>query len=66
VQFGGLNGELGAQCVTSPSATACRAQGAPGRGKGILTDINTEELAHWEVIATMIFKLTWGATISQI
>jgi Mn-containing catalase len=25
-----------------------------------------EELAHWEMIATMIFKLTQGATISDV
>ena len=37
-----------------------------GRGKGVLTDIGTEELAHLEMIATMIFKLTQGATIGQI
>ncbi len=37
-----------------------------GRGKGILTDIGTEELAHWEMIATMIYKLTQGVTIAQI
>lgn len=28
--------------------------------KGLLTDIGTEELAHWEIIATMIYKLTHG------
>ena len=61
-QFGGPNGELGAavrylsQRYTMPT----------GRGKGVLTDIGTEELAHWEMIATMIFKLTQGATIPQI
>ncbi|MHB8918094.1 MAG: manganese catalase family protein [Desulfocucumaceae bacterium] len=32
------------------------------RPKGLLTDIGTEELAHWEIIATMIFKLTHGAS----
>lgn len=26
----------------------------------MLTDIGTEELAHWEIIATMIYKLTNG------
>ncbi|MFZ5596449.1 MAG: manganese catalase family protein [Bacillota bacterium] len=28
--------------------------------KGLLTDIGTEELAHWEIIAAMIYKLTHG------
>jgi len=61
-QLGGPNGELSAavrylsQRYTMPT----------GRGKGVLTDIGTEELAHWEMIATMIFKLTQGATIAQI
>jgi spore coat protein JC len=34
-----------------------------GRGKGILTDIGTGELAHWEMIATMIFKLDLEFTL---
>ena len=61
-QFGGPNGELSAsvryltQRYTMPT----------GRGKGILTDIGTEELAHWEMIATMIYKLTRGASIPKI
>ena len=37
-----------------------------GRGKGVLTDIGTEELAHWEMIATMVYKLTKGASITDI
>lgn len=28
------------------------------RTKALLTDIGTEELAHWEIIATMIYRLT--------
>jgi spore coat protein JC len=61
-QFGGPNGELSAgvrylsQRYTMPT----------GRGKGVLTDIGTEELAHWEMIATMIFKLTQNASIGDI
>lgn len=30
--------------------------------KAVLTDIGTEELAHWEIIATLIFKITERAT----
>jgi len=26
------------------------------KGKGLLTDIGTEELAHWEIVATMLYK----------
>lgn len=57
-QFGGPNGELSAairylsQRYTMPT----------NRGKGVLTDIGTEELAHWELIATMIYKLSKGAS----
>jgi spore coat protein JC len=36
------------------------------RAKGLLTDIGTEELAHWEIIATLIYKLTKGASIKEI
>lgn len=60
-QFGGPNGELSAavryltQRYTMPT----------NRAKGVLTDIGTEELAHWEIIATMIYKLTKGASASD-
>ncbi|MEW9105859.1 manganese catalase family protein [Paenibacillus sp.] len=33
---------------------------------GILNDIGTEELAHLEMIATMIYKLTKDATVEQL
>jgi Mn-containing catalase len=36
-----------------------------GRGKDALTDIGTEKLAHWEMIATMIFKLTQGGGLRR-
>ncbi len=55
-QYGGPDSELSAgvryltQRYTMPTAGA----------KGLLTDIGTEELAHWEIIATMIYKLTAG------
>lgn len=61
-QYGGPDGELSAgvryltQRYTMPLP----------EGKAILTDIGTEEFAHWEIIATLIFKLTDGATISEI
>lgn len=34
--------------------------------KGLLTDIGTEELAHWEIVATMIYKLVKGVPAMQL
>lgn len=57
-QLGGPDGELSAslrylsQRYTMPT----------GKSKGLLTDIGTEELAHVEMIASMIYQLTDGAT----
>ena len=56
------NGELGAalrylnQRYTMPD----------NRGKALLTDIGTEELAHVEMISTMIYQLTKDATIEEL
>ena len=61
-QYGGSNGELAAalrylnQRYTMPD----------NRGRSLLTDIGTEELAHVEIISTMITKLMKGATVEQI
>lgn len=61
-QFGGPNGELGAalrylsQRYTMPT----------GKSRALLTDIGTEELAHVEMICTMIYQLMKGATIDEI
>ena len=52
-QYGGPDSELSAglrylsQRYTMPIPEA----------KAVLTDIGTEELAHWEIIATLIFKI---------
>lgn len=52
-QYGGPDGELSAalrylnQRYTMPT----------GKAKGLLTDIGTEEFAHLEMIATMVYKL---------
>lgn len=57
-QYGGPAGELAAawqyldQRYTMPD----------DRGKALLTDIGTEELAHVEMISAMIYQLTAGAT----
>ena len=61
-QYGGPYGELNAalqylnQRYTMPDE----------RGKALLTDIGTEELAHLEMIATMIFQLTDGASVEEL
>lgn len=61
-QFAGPNGELGAclryfaQSFTMPDE----------RGKRLLVDIATEEMGHVEMICTMIYQLTRGATIKEI
>lgn len=61
-QYGGANGELAAalrylnQRYTMPD----------NRGKALLTDIATEELAHIEMISTMIYQLMSNATLEEI
>lgn len=61
-QLGGANGELGAalrylnQRYTMPD----------NKGKALLTDIGTEEMAHSEMIATMIYQLTKDATVEEM
>ena len=61
-QYGGPDGELGAalrylnQRYTMPD----------NRGKALLTDIGTEELAHVEMISTMIYQLMKDATIEEL
>lgn len=61
-QYGGSNGEMAAalrylnQRYTMPD----------NRGKALLTDIGTEELAHIEIICTMIYQLMKGATLDEI
>ena len=61
-QYGGANGELAAawrylnQRYTMPD----------DKGKALLTDIGTEELAHVEIISTMIYQLMKDATIDEL
>lgn len=61
-QYGGSNGELAAalrylnQRYTMPDE----------RGKALLTDIGTEELAHVEMISTMVYQLLKNASIEEI
>ena len=61
-QYGGPDSELAAslrylnQRYTMPDE----------KGKALLTDIGTEELAHLEIIAAMISQLVSGATIEEL
>ncbi|MEG2620782.1 MAG: manganese catalase family protein [Bacilli bacterium] len=61
-QYGGPQGELGAairylnQRYTMPD----------DKGKALLTDIGTEELAHVEMICTMLYQLLQGATKEEL
>lgn len=61
-QYGGANGELAAalrylnQRYTMPD----------NRGKALLTDIGTEELAHVEMISTIIYQLLKDATLEEL
>ena len=61
-QYGGSNGELAAalrylnQRYSMPD----------DRGKALLNDIGTEELAHIEMISTMIYQLTKDATLEEL
>ena len=61
-QYGGPDGELGAsmrylsQRYTMPYKEVT----------GILTDIGTEELAHLEMVGTIVHQLTRGASIEEI
>jgi spore coat protein JC len=61
-QYGGSNGELAAairyrnQRYTMPD----------DKGKALLTDIGTEELAHIEIISTMIYQLMKDSSIEEL
>lgn len=61
-QYGGPDGELSAalrylnQRYTMPT----------GKSKGLLTDIGTEEMAHVEMIATMIYQLMDNASVDDL
>lgn len=61
-QYGGANGELAAawrylnQRYTMPD----------DKGKALLTDIGTEELAHVEIISAMIYQLMKDASLDEI
>jgi spore coat protein JC len=60
-QYGGADGELAAALRYMNQRYTI-----PDKVKGVLNDIATEELAHLEMIATMVYKLTKDATPEQI
>ena len=61
-QYGGPDGEMGA----SMRYLAQRFSFANPRIAGVLTDIGTEELAHLEMVATIIYQLTRDLSIEEI
>ncbi|WP_141433364.1 manganese catalase family protein [Bacillus sp. 03113] len=60
-QYGGADGELAAALRYLNQRYSI-----PDKVIGLLTDIGTEEFAHLEMIATMIYKLTKDATPDQL
>ena len=61
-QYGGPDGELGA----SMRYISQRYSMPYREVSGLLTDIGTEELGHFEMISTMVHQLTRNLTIEQI
>lgn len=60
-QYGGADGELAAALRYLNQRYTL-----PDKVKGLLTDIGTEEFAHLEMIATMVYKLTKDASPEQL
>jgi spore coat protein JC len=60
-QYGGADGELSAALRYLNQRYTI-----PDKVVGLLTDIGTEEFAHLEMIATMVYKLTKDATVEQM
>ena len=61
-QYGGPDGETGA----SMRYLSQRYSMPDNKVAGLLTDIGTEELAHLEIVATMVHQLTRNLTPEQI
>lgn len=61
-QYGGPDGELGA----SMRYLSQRYTMPYNEVSGLLTDIGTEELAHFEMIGTIVYQLTKNLTMEQI
>ena len=61
-QYGGPDGELGASLRYLSQRFGMPDQ----KAKAILNDIGTEELAHLEMVGTIVHQLTDGASIEEI
>ena len=61
-QYGGPDGELGA----SLRYLSQRFGMPDNKSKAILNDVGTEELAHLEMVGTMIHQLTDGADLDEL
>ncbi len=61
-QFGGYAGELAAAL----RYLTMRYTMPTDEGKALLTEIGTEELAHVEMINTIVLQLTEGATVEEL
>lgn len=61
-QYGGPDSELSA----SITYLTQRFSMPTNETRALLNDIGTEELAHWEMLGTMIHQLMEGATIAEI
>ena len=61
-QYGGPDGELGASLRYLSQRFAMPDQ----KAKAILNDIGTEELAHLEMVGSIVHQLTKGASIEEI
>ncbi len=61
-QYGGPDGEMGASMryLSQRFAMPYREVG------GVLTDIGTEELAHLEMVATLVHQLTDGISVEEV
>jgi spore coat protein JC len=61
-QYGGPDGELGA----SLRYLTQRYSMPTGKTKALLNDIGTEELAHLEIVSSMVYQLIKDASIEEI
>ena len=61
-QFGGPDGELSAAL----RYLSQRFSMPTNKSKGMLNDIGTEEMAHVEIISTMVYQIMENATIDEI
>ena len=62
LQSGGPDGEAGAAMRYLSQRYAMPYE----KGKAVLTDVGTEELGHWEIIAAIIHQLTRNLTPQEI